>query len=277
MKYSIITIKGGFGNQLFQYCLANSLKNLGVKVKINIDFYKKDSFDYDNNTYRELLFEPNFFQLKEKNSFDDIILKIRRIGHKFNLNLFEFFKGYEFQHSHLKRINIFDGYWQNTEILTKNKKFLVDELSKIEIIKKNLEKTTSPEKTMVHVRRNDYLGMEEELNTKFYEKSLDYLNKNIDGLSFDVFTDDEKWVKNNKIFTEAENIYGENYLENNPIKIFSKMLVYNNFIVGNSTFSLLAAFLKENSTSKIIVADPWFRKIKHPGFLFENWIKVNNT
>ena len=77
MKYSIITIKGGFGNQLFQYCLANSLKNLGVKVKINIDFYKKDNFDYDNNTYRELLFEPNFFQFKEKNSFDDIILKIR--------------------------------------------------------------------------------------------------------------------------------------------------------------------------------------------------------
>lgn len=277
MRYSIITIKGGFGNQLFQYCLANSLKSLGVKVKLNIDFYDKNRFDFNNNTYRDLIFEPNFFQLKEKNLFDDIILKIRNIGHRFNLNLFQFFKGYEFQHSNLKTVNIFDGYWQNKEILIENKNFLVNELSKIELIKNNLENTSNLERTMIHVRRNDYLGMGEELNSNFYEKSLDYLNKNINKLSYDVFTDDEEWVKNNTTFSEAENIYGEKYLENNPIKIFSKMLLYNNFIVGNSTFSLLAAFLKESSSSIIIVADPWFRKIQHPGFLFDNWISIKNT
>ena len=82
--------------------------------------------------------------------------------------------------------------------------------------------------------------------------------------------------KNQKLFNSAKNIFGENSFNNNPLSTFANMTKYNNFIVGNSTFSLLAAFLKEDTSSKIIVASPWFRNINHPGFNFDKWIKINN-
>ena len=37
------------------------------------------------------------------------------------------------------------------------------------------------------------------------------------------------------------------------------MLSYENFIVGNSTFSLVPALLSNSKNKKIFVADPWFR------------------
>ena len=72
------------------------------------------------------------------------------------------------------------------------------------------------------------------------------------GGKVNIFTDDEDWVKNQKLFNSAKNIFGENSFNNNPLSTFANMTKYNNFIVGNSTFSLLAAFLKEDTSSKII-------------------------
>lgn len=118
--------------------------------------------------------------------------------------------------------------------------------------------------------------MGEELDILFYKKSLDYLENNIAEFKFDVFTDDYEWVKSQEIFDKAENIYSEKDFNNDPVETFAKMFSYNNFIVGNSTFSLIAAFMVESNSSIIIIADPWFRKIKHPGFSFKNWIKIEN-
>ena len=38
-KKAIVIIKGGFGNQIFQFAFANYLKSLNFKVSINIDFF----------------------------------------------------------------------------------------------------------------------------------------------------------------------------------------------------------------------------------------------
>ena len=37
-KKAIVVIKGGFGNQLFQYCLAHHLRNNNFSVKIDTSF-----------------------------------------------------------------------------------------------------------------------------------------------------------------------------------------------------------------------------------------------
>ena len=55
------------------------------------------------------------------------------------------------------------------------------------------------------------------------------------------------------------------------------MLLNQHFIVGNSTFSLMAAFLKEELDTKIIVADPWFRGEENKDFIKDNWIRINNV
>lgn len=40
-KLCIVEIKGGFGNQLFQYNFASYLKSIGYKVRVNTSFYQK--------------------------------------------------------------------------------------------------------------------------------------------------------------------------------------------------------------------------------------------
>ena len=55
------------------------------------------------------------------------------------------------------------------------------------------------------------------------------------------------------------------------------MLQNKHFIVANSTFSLIAAFVKEMDDSIIIVSDPWFRNNKEKEKLsLDNWIKISN-
>jgi hypothetical protein len=176
----------------------------------------------------------------------------------------------------MKDFNEFKGYWQNTNLLSYNREFIKSALENIPPIKKALTSPRKSNNSFVHIRRRDYIQMGEDLNILFYEKSLDYLKNNIAGFKYDIFTDDYEWVKSQQIFSKAENIYSENDLNNDPIETFAKMLSYNNFIVGNSTFSLIAAFIVASSTSIVIIADPWFREVRHPGFDFKNWIKIEN-
>jgi len=275
---ALVVIKGGLGNQLFQYCLANYLLKKETTVYIDSSFYDKTNFDKSNNTYRNLIFKPNNFKFKESSKAFKILLKLLRKINKLNIKhlSYGFYKGYNHTDLNLRQFNEFDGYWQNKELLEYSKDFLYENLSKFDDIKNNLMIRDDKYNTVLHIRRGDYVAMGEDLSIDFYEESLNKMDKNIDKFSYDIFTDDEDWVKNQKLFNSAKNIFGENSFNNNPLSTFANMTKYNNFIVGNSTFSLLAAFLKEDTSSKIIVASPWFRNINHPGFNFDKWIKINN-
>ena len=54
MKVSLIYLKGGLGNQLFQFAYANSLKSKKHKIIFNTETYKNP--ELFNITKRELIF-----------------------------------------------------------------------------------------------------------------------------------------------------------------------------------------------------------------------------
>ena len=55
------------------------------------------------------------------------------------------------------------------------------------------------------------------------------------------------------------------------------MIGYGNYVVGNSTFSLIPAILSEDETTKIVIAEPWFRnKTKDLNFRYK-YIKIKNV
>ena len=277
MKRASIHLKGGFGNQIFQYSLANYLRDQNYKVTIDTDFYR-ENFQKSNNTPRGIIFEPNLLGFKKTSSLYKLFLKILRKVNSLEIKFFtyEFLKGYDFNEEKMKDFNEFDGYWQNKKLLSGNREFIKNTIEKIPLIKGALSLSKENNNSFIHIRRKDYIQMGEELDIVFYEKSLDYLSKNINEFKYDIFTDDYDWVKKQAIFNKAENIYSEKDFDNDPIETFSKMLSYNNFIVGNSTFSLIAAFMMESDSSIIIIADPWFKKFKHPGFAFQHWVKIEN-
>ena len=276
-KKAIVIIKGGFGNQLFQYCLANHLKKNNFAVKIDTSFYNINDFD-TKNTYRHLSFTPRELGFKKANKFSIITFNLLRKINKLNIKFltFEYFKGYNHLNLKFKDFNLFDGYWQNEILLNESKDFLIKYLSNKDSFKENISLNDPKFNTLVHVRRDDYIGMSEELTISYYKESISKMNDMVKDFQYDIFTDDKTWVKNNDVFSDAKNIFDQESFGNEPIETFINMIKYKNFILANSTFSLLASYLKENVDSKIITPTPWFRNIEHPGFLYNDWIAVEN-
>lgn len=275
-KYAIVEIKGGLGNQIFQYSFSNYLKKMGFSVKYNLDFYQTDD---TNNTQREFLLdtlnvelEPaNLFYIKFIN-FLNFLVNSRKISKTLPFlkkHIFKYFKEKDFKSDdlldHYPVFNYFDGYWQNNEnhiIIQKNELFSKFKLNKTSFQNK---------KAMIHVRRSDYLQLGIELPLEYYVEALKLLENKIGQFHFDIYTDDYEWVMKQKIFSSYQNIYTE---KDDPVTTFKNMIGYQHYIIANSTYSYLAALFGEEKLSQIMMPYKW-NKNKDESFLTENnWTKV---
>ena len=266
-KECLVEIYGGFGNQLFQLNFAQILKNKGFEVFVNTrDFERVAKENSEHLTARKLVLPVENFNLNEIRNQEYINYKFRRITRnykilnkaKLNNKTFSVVNDNNLDLENLLKKNHFIGYWQDLNYLKENKESLISSLKNNKTLKGSLEEKSN-DMTMIHVRRNDYLKFNEELPIIYYEKAIDYLKEKTNKLNFNVFTDDLPWSKNQKIFKNAQNIFTSSDSPKETIETFSLMLRNKNFIIANSTFSLLAAFLAEKSNSIITYPDPWFR------------------
>lgn len=298
MKKATVFLKGGFGNQLFQLCFAEFLRKNEFNVFINTDLLKVKG----NHTPRQLTLPLRYFGFKEQN-----YLEKKRFNYFLKLNSSSVisrsvfgnaFSKYKFTKELFdiedlnKKEYFFNEYWKDMRFINENNKFLTSSLSNNEIIKEGLDSKIKDDYAMVHVRRRDFLDQDWQLNVSYYEKSLSLLKDLNSEIKFDVFTDDLEWVKNQEIFSEAQNIYSQRNekLKNqkelisyqkddtdDTIRTFSEMLKYKNFVVGNSSFAFFAAFIQSDSTSLVTVPVPWFRNNPHKTLKKDNWIVVDNN
>ena len=283
----LVEIKGGFGNQIFQFAFANKLKDEGFNVFINTEYFKFNREEIKDNTYRNLIIKENIFGLKKINIFYLYFFKIlkkinesRKLNKLFKRSGLPYFiklKDSNFDKKLLdtKFVHL-DGYWQNIDNLVSQKEFLVEALSKIDILKKPINFLPQENTVMLLIRRGDYIKMEEDLSLNFYKKCIETITNKLDKFELSIFTDDIQWVKEQKIFDNAKRVFGPEEEPEKVIDLFSKMLQNKHFIVANSTFSLIAAFVKEMDDSIIIVSDPWFRNKEKEKLSLDNWIKIPN-
>ena len=278
---AVVEIKGGFGNQIFQYSFANYLKNNGYEVTVNINkiIYKlgNQRFPLNNNN----------FGFKQTNQFIVVLFKLLySISQKniFNNSLNKlinkiFRKEYNFENflnSKKRYLNHFDGYWQNIELLINQKEYLIESLKKEDVFKNNLTLDIQEGSTLVHVRRGDYIDFGENLNVRFYEEAINLCKSKIDNFSFEVFTDDFEWVNEQNIFKEAKSIHGPKDNIEELLSDITKMFNFQNFIIGNSTFPLVPAIFSNSQNPLIIIADPWMKN-QNIDLNFDNsWIKIKN-
>ncbi len=283
----LVEIKGGFGNQIFQFAFANKLKDEGFNVFINTEYFKFNREEIKDNTYRNLIIKENVFGLKKINIFYLYFFKIlkkinesRKLNKLFKRSRLPYFiklKDSNFDKKLLdtKFVHL-DGYWQNIDNLVSQKEFLVEALSKIDILKKPINFLPQENTVMLLIRRGDYIKMKEDLSLNFYKKCIETITNKLDKFELSIFTDDIQWVKEQKIFDNAKRVFGPEEEPEKVLDLFSKMLQNKHFIVANSTFSLIAAFVKEMDDSIIIVSDPWFRNKEKEKLSLDNWIKIPN-
>ena len=279
-KHSVVYLMGGLGNQLFQLCFANSLRMNGHKVTVDLSNYSKKN-DKDKIPIREQIFPVSYFKFDEPSNLVKSILKFyaKLSNYKFKNVMFVPIKRINENNLNIVNqglLNHFVGYWQDLNVILENKSFLIDSLSNDKNLEFSLNATPELGSTMIHVRRGDYVDINEDLKLDYFSKAIELCSNEIKNFNFNVFTDDIKWVKDSKIFKNANNIFGSTNTKENTIISFSKMLLHENFIISNSTFSLIAAVLGSNENSKIYLPEPWFRNENKDIKPFSSWIKINN-
>lgn len=288
-KIAILELRGGLGNQLFILNFIDFLEKNNFKVYSITNFYKSQENNSLKTDKRELYLDGDFLKLntpgkifsnflsfivnlpKQRNSFwRKALFKISKlfICYVDDSNLVQ-----KIQSS--KNIFFFDGYFQNFNLLQSNVQ-LIKKLSLDPKFKFNNSMIDS-KLVAVHVRRRDYLNMSEELGVTYYQNALIYLKKTIGDFNFNVFTDDVEWCRNNSLFNDAISIK-EATLEN-TIDHFIEMTTYKYFIISNSTYSYMAAYLSTQVGKVVVEPKPWFTKLKYIEYdeiLNPNWKMIKN-
>ena len=279
-KRSVVYLMGGFGNQVFQFSFANSLRKNGHRVLIDSSNYKKHN--EGDISLREQVLPTKFFSFNEVGKITKYILIILNYLRKENFsnhifNPLKKFNDKNYDISKESYFNYFVGYWQNPEIIESNKEFLIESLSNNKILSKSFLKKPPEGSTMIHIRRNDYVKLDEQLDIEYFTSAIKKAEMEINKFNFDVFTDDIDWVNSHEVFKKANNIFYSTNSVEDTIQTFSKMLMFENFIISNSTYSLIAALLGDKGNSYVYYPDPWFRNDYKTLELNKNWIKLANN
>ena len=91
-----------------------------------------------------------------------------------------------------------------------------------------------------------------------------------------VYTDDTAWCKKQNIFKTVADISSSTDSPEDTVLTFSSMLQSKNFIIANSTFSLLAAALGKKKNSIITYPDPWFKfRNYNENITDNNWERIS--
>ena len=257
----IVKLKGGLGNQLFQWAY-------GYQLSFDNEVYFDDSF-YANKSNGKGVLDGRRFDLNKILSQnaplcnEDIKKKfsekpIRKIGDNFHFNNFKFDEKYNY---------LLDGHWQSEKYFRKTKEEIYNIIKKKSFVGFNFLNSCS-----IHVRRGDYLNIPDIHPTQpidFYKKALDIIQPK--GKTF-IFSNDINWCKKNFKFKNMIFVEGHSNIED----LLCMSLCENN-IIANSTFSWWGAYLNQNKNKVVIYPSAWFGSAVHHSTkdLFPcSWVKI---
>ncbi len=270
----IVQLKGGLGNQLFQYAAGYALaRNKNVELKVDCSELGKDAtlgtfrnFELQKFTCNPIVAsqtEVDFFLQKPflKKYFQKILPGYLRDVYKekyfsFDLNFLK-----TSNHIYLK------GYRQSEKYFVQYKQ----DISQIFQIRKELilsvedlkQSISTQNSVSIHIRRGDYANNKIAFKTHglldeaYYNSAINLLKNKVNQIHFFVFSDDVNWVKSNIQLSNSITFITQNESASS-ITDFYLMQHCKHNIIANSTFSWWAAYLNPNPHKIVIAPKKWF-------------------
>jgi len=278
----IIRLKGGLGNQMFQYAFGRLLavkNNAEVKFEFSGDKkdtrreYKLDKFNtsvqFAGPDEAKNLQYPFGIVSRVIEKVKTIVLKRYNIGYEPGL---------------LGRKNGYlEGYWQSYKYLESIKDVLAKELALKEPVdqkhKTILEKMRDTNSVCVQVRRGDYVtdpktSLEHRtFGLEYYDKAFEFLKKKVANPILFVFSDDIEWCKNN-LKPDLPVFFSDPAMPD--YEDFALAVKCKHDIIANSSFGFWAAWLNDNPGKIVIAPKKWNNKHQkeHDNLLPPEWIKI---
>jgi hypothetical protein len=291
----IINLKGGMGNQMFQYALAAIIaKRNNTELFIDKSFFRIAGVTQHTSRNFELKVFNNDY--KEASSEQKMIFRklsfTNQIKKKLKLNYPKTYYEQSFSFNpeilKLKTPLYLNGYFQSYRYLSGDEIFIKSqfEFSSQKLDENNYRLLNAIKKynsISVHIRRGDYVNDQStqkfhgNCGLAYYREALDYFMKEKKAILF-FFSDDIAWVKQNFNTLSYNKVFVDQNKNENSWKDMLLMSSCKHNIIANSSFSWWAAWLNSYKNKIIIAPKIWFanpdQERKTEDLIPREWIRL---
>jgi len=255
----IVPLRGGLGNQMFQYAFGRYLSVVrNDTLVLNTENLPLAA------TPRH--FGLNMFQIVGECLESNVILE--RLHNSILYTITEIGFG-QFDVSALEKeaLNIAAiGYWQSEKYFRNISSLIRAEFTfkpdlQFDELESPLNEILNTESVCVHVRRSDVLKDGDpmgELGIDYYKRAVRLVLERVCNPNFFVFSDDIEWCKENLDLGISLNFISDNDFEISTYSDFYLMSHCRHFIIANSTYSWWGAWLGRSAHKLIIAPRGWF-------------------
>jgi len=274
----ISMLKGGMGNQMFQYAAAFALANKHqTPLKLDINYLLDKSKRYFRHTHREYALDVFNIKAEIASSREISRFTTPRIGNKYVYHLKKrILKSYNvFKESNLHSQDEFfnipanaylEGFWQNASYIQDIRDFLREEFSfkepLPEFCTQILNKIKDSDSVCVVFRRGDYVNHPELDITKigYYDAAVDFCQNKNEKLTYFIFSDDIPWCKDNFKRRDVKIEFVDQMYTGPKAQYYLQLMMEcKNYIIPNSTYPWWAAWLNNYQGRIVIAPKKWFK------------------
>lgn len=289
-----IRLKGGMGNQMFQYAFAKGLaKTLNTDVKIDcsllLDRSRGKDYIYRNydlsifNVEENFSIQPSFLRTIYKLKFSKLRKFITSQVAKGKV-----IENEKYFHTDENLIinptdnAIYDGWWQSVRYFDNVKEELKNDFS--------FKTTTLPESKELYnriqntnsiclnVRRTDFLTNPElnSTNLDYFLRAAKKMGELVNNPHFYIFSDDTKWCEENILLDYPVEVIQHTHKGAKFGNYMQLMITCKHFIIPNSSYAWWAVWLNTNEDKHIIAPKNWFNEGDYDtkGLVPTNWIRM---
>lgn len=289
----IVKMKGGLGNQMFQYAFAKYLEaETDEKVKLDFHQYRYNTDDAIRKP-RIMKFQLSLdsasvdecnFLFPHKSKSTSLLYKAGIFAEKSLNKKYCFQKGLVFDSSITEPCHYYyDGYWQSVRYIEAVKDVIRKEFvpnyhlhnSTLQMI----ETVSSQNSVFIGVRKGDYsknAAMRKSwgsFDSTYYQSCMNYIEARIDDPVFYVFSNDIDWCKKNLDFAGHNYQYRENSSVIDDFEELQIMASCKHAIIVNSTFNWWGAWLNDNEDKIVCCPANWYFNGQKTEILPREWIK----
>lgn len=289
----IVKLKGGLGNQLFQYSYAFLLKKMtGEDVKIDLTPYKERLDDQ--------IRKPRILKMSLSipiASAEDIS-KICKIKHEGDILTFRYRaltiaeniinRAYYWEKNRayidpetIKDYQYFDGFWQSwryvESVWNELKNEYVPNYAIHESTQEMIDQVSRENSVFIGIRKGDYSAEASHygnFGNGYFQKAMDYISEHVEAPVFYVFSNDIPWVKEKIDFSGRNVFFRDPEIIIDDFEDFLIMSACRHSIIVNSTFHWWGARLNDNPKKIVVAPNKWFFDEKPIDIVPPHWVKI---
>ncbi len=278
----IVSLRGGLGNQMFQYALGRRLSILRrTPLKLDITGFERcGPRRYGLNVFyiQEAFATPEEIAAIKGTSQEGLVRLAFRIRRKLEREFLPYYRRSTVSEPNVKPFdpnimkaprNVYlQGYWQTEKYFAEIQDIIRREFTvKYEQDDRSRElakEIAGTQSVSIHVRRGDYVtrlggrGPHIILPIEYYRRAVAKLVEDVSNPHFFVFSDDIEWVRDNFKVEHPVTVVDHNGAEKDyeDLRLMSQC---KHHIIANSTFSWWGAWLCANPGKIVMAPQMWFK------------------